>query len=285
MIRRVYLNRPLHLGLAMVGLAPAMLAAQPFDLSWHTIDGGGAMNSTDGTFSLSGTIGQPDAGVMAGGTFTLTGGFWAVGQTAIVPENPFPPGAPGVSVGLGLHDGYIDPRQESSNGVALDRGLDELVLRFVTALENENGSPLSADRFGITDTAGSPPAIVGITTADNVTVTVELDGIITVDAWTTVSVAGVRSIATQAPYAGSVDIGFLPGDVTQDRNVTPIDLLRFRQYLLNVIPPPLGVRGDYIDTNRDTAITPLDLLRFRQLITGVSPSTRNWAGETLPAQP
>jgi hypothetical protein len=61
---------------AAFGLAAA--AQAQFDLSWHTIDGGGAMFSTGGTFSLGGTIGQPDAGaVMTGGTFTLTGGFWA----------------------------------------------------------------------------------------------------------------------------------------------------------------------------------------------------------------
>src|SRR3990172_5053935 len=47
-----------------------------FDLSWHTIDGGGVMRSTGGDFELSGTIGQPDAGAMSGGNFTLTGGFW-----------------------------------------------------------------------------------------------------------------------------------------------------------------------------------------------------------------
>src|SRR5262245_18680031 len=52
-------------------------ASAQFDLSWYTIDGGGGMFSTGGTFSLGGTIGQPDAGVMSGGTFTLTGGFWA----------------------------------------------------------------------------------------------------------------------------------------------------------------------------------------------------------------
>jgi hypothetical protein len=63
---------------ALMGLAAALpAAAQPFDLSWHTFDGGGGMFSTGGSFSLGGTIGQPDAGVMTGGTFTLTGGFWA----------------------------------------------------------------------------------------------------------------------------------------------------------------------------------------------------------------
>ncbi len=45
-----------------------------FNLSWHTVDGGG-MQSTGERFALSGTIGQPDAGALTGGRFTLTGGF------------------------------------------------------------------------------------------------------------------------------------------------------------------------------------------------------------------
>lgn len=51
-----------------------------FELTWSTIDGGGAMNATGGNFSLSGTIGQPDAGLMSGGNYTLVGGFWGVGS-------------------------------------------------------------------------------------------------------------------------------------------------------------------------------------------------------------
>src|SRR5262245_27121591 len=50
-----------------------------FDLTWSSIDGGGATNTRGWTFTLSGTIGQPDAQaapVMSGGSFTLTGGFW-----------------------------------------------------------------------------------------------------------------------------------------------------------------------------------------------------------------
>ncbi len=47
-----------------------------FDVDWFTIDGGGVMRSTGGDFELSGTIGQPDAGVLEGGGFVLTGGFW-----------------------------------------------------------------------------------------------------------------------------------------------------------------------------------------------------------------
>ncbi|MFQ5590958.1 MAG: hypothetical protein ACE5HE_07340 [Phycisphaerae bacterium] len=49
-----------------------------YDLSWFTVDGGGAMQSNGGDYVLSGTIGQPDAGreVMVGDAFELTGGFW-----------------------------------------------------------------------------------------------------------------------------------------------------------------------------------------------------------------
>ena len=47
-----------------------------YDLSWNTVDGGGAMFSTGGSYSLGGTIGQPDAGTLRGGGYTLVGGFW-----------------------------------------------------------------------------------------------------------------------------------------------------------------------------------------------------------------
>ena len=50
--------------------------AQDFEITRSTIDGGGAMRTIGGDFELSGTIGQPDAGVLTGGPFELTGGFW-----------------------------------------------------------------------------------------------------------------------------------------------------------------------------------------------------------------
>jgi hypothetical protein len=49
---------------------------QEFEITRSTIDGGGVMRSTGGDFELSGTIGQPDAGVMSGPGFQLSGGFW-----------------------------------------------------------------------------------------------------------------------------------------------------------------------------------------------------------------
>ena len=58
--------------------ALAQLGGSDFDLSWHTIDGGGGSSSTGGGFELAGTIGQHDAGpAMTGGKFALLGGFWS----------------------------------------------------------------------------------------------------------------------------------------------------------------------------------------------------------------
>lgn len=46
-----------------------------FSLPWFTFDGGGG-RSSGGGLEVVGSIGQPDAGVMAGGEFSLSGGFW-----------------------------------------------------------------------------------------------------------------------------------------------------------------------------------------------------------------
>src|SRR5262245_32731291 len=65
---------------AFVALATFTAAHAQYDLSWRTIDGGGAMFSTGGSFTLGGTIGQPDAGRVSGGAFSLSGGFWFAGS-------------------------------------------------------------------------------------------------------------------------------------------------------------------------------------------------------------
>jgi hypothetical protein len=53
-------------------------SAQTYSVDWYKVSGGGG-TSTNGQYSLSGTIGQHDAsGPMTGGSFSLTGGFWAL---------------------------------------------------------------------------------------------------------------------------------------------------------------------------------------------------------------
>ena len=66
--------------LAIFGAAGAA-SAQPDDISWHTIDGGGGTSTEAGMMphtglSISGTIGQPDVGLLTQGAFALAGGFW-----------------------------------------------------------------------------------------------------------------------------------------------------------------------------------------------------------------
>jgi hypothetical protein len=68
-------------GILALILAGVVLAAPlAFDLSWWTVDGGGGTFSTGGDYTLGGTIGQPDAGVMQGGDYTLWGGLWGGGE-------------------------------------------------------------------------------------------------------------------------------------------------------------------------------------------------------------
>jgi hypothetical protein len=71
----------------LVALAVLLLLTLPvlaqsggdYDLSWSTIDGGGYTFSSGGDYTLGGTLGQPDAGLLTGGDYTLGGGFWCGG--------------------------------------------------------------------------------------------------------------------------------------------------------------------------------------------------------------
>lgn len=76
--------------LAVMTLAASFAQGQ-FTLDWSTIDGGGG-TSTGGVYTVRGTIGQPDAGAMSGGNYSLTGGFWSL--LSVVPTQ----GAPVLSI-------------------------------------------------------------------------------------------------------------------------------------------------------------------------------------------
>jgi hypothetical protein len=57
----------------------APLHAQQFAVPWFKVAGGGAMQSTGGVYSLSGTLGQSDAGrIEATNAFRIEGGFWGI---------------------------------------------------------------------------------------------------------------------------------------------------------------------------------------------------------------
>ena len=67
---------------------PAIGFAQQYTIDWSTVDGGGG-TSTGGVYTVTGTIGQPDAGGMSGGDYALQGGFWGVISAVQTPGAPW----------------------------------------------------------------------------------------------------------------------------------------------------------------------------------------------------
>jgi hypothetical protein len=85
----------------IISMAFAYGLLAQYAVDWHTIDGGGG-TSTNGQYSISGTIGQPDAGgPMTNGQYSVTGGFWALPQavqTEGAPTLTIAKGAPGFAL-------------------------------------------------------------------------------------------------------------------------------------------------------------------------------------------
>jgi len=76
------------IGTLLLAFALSAALAQTYSIDWSTLDGGGG-TSTGGVYSVSGTIGQPDAGVMSGGNYTLEGGFWGLVAAVQTPGAPY----------------------------------------------------------------------------------------------------------------------------------------------------------------------------------------------------
>jgi hypothetical protein len=66
-------------------LQAALARVEAFGLSWWTVDGGGTAGLEAGGYHLAGTAGQPEAGSLSAGGYTLYGGYWG-------PANPQPAG-------------------------------------------------------------------------------------------------------------------------------------------------------------------------------------------------
>ena len=84
--------------LALLGLLAfvwiAAVSINSYELSWSTVDGGGG-SSAAGRYTLSGTIGQSDAGpVMSDGNYTFAGGFWARAVVSTPPSRSVPTATP-----------------------------------------------------------------------------------------------------------------------------------------------------------------------------------------------
>ncbi len=69
-------------------LIPSLGFTQSYSIDWYKVSGGGG-TSTNSQYSISGTIGQPDASSpMNGGTYSVTGGFWSLISVVQTPGLP-----------------------------------------------------------------------------------------------------------------------------------------------------------------------------------------------------
>jgi len=100
------MNRRNHLvtvAAAVAAVTAVHAIAGPLTITRWTVDVGGAGFTQAGTWTLSGTAGQHDAGLLSAGTYTLLGGFWGGGPLLVTgvetpdPSNPATNPAPSVA--------------------------------------------------------------------------------------------------------------------------------------------------------------------------------------------
>ena len=92
-VRMVARSIPISISIAVFMVFGVTPAWAQYAIGWSTIDGGGVSESAGGVYTLGGTIGQPDAGSLAGGNYALRGGFWVtpISTTGIAPEDAAAP--------------------------------------------------------------------------------------------------------------------------------------------------------------------------------------------------
>ena len=61
---------------ALLLLASVTIALEEYQVDWWTVDGGGSARSNADGYILSGSAGQPDAGLLTSEIYVLSGGFW-----------------------------------------------------------------------------------------------------------------------------------------------------------------------------------------------------------------
>ena len=66
----------LALGAALFAVSCSSAFAQ-YSIDWCTFDGGGG-SASGGSYSVTGTLGQPDAGAMLHAPYAVAGGFWGL---------------------------------------------------------------------------------------------------------------------------------------------------------------------------------------------------------------
>jgi hypothetical protein len=260
----------------------------PFDLSWNTIDGGGA-SSSGASFMLSGTIAQPDAsGALSGGSFSLMGGFWpgvsmaAATLVDIVSANP-PPDNPFVTGTQPFRD-VLDTGTSSapSAGIGGAGTQPQGGIQYAPLSVTFSGTPSPAPAPGnitVQCTGGICPSVTSVTGSGAGPYAIALSGVIPPTHCTTLTFAG--TVAGEKLQYQS-----LPGDTNLDGSVNTLDLLALVQAINSgTANLPSNLARYNIDRNSGTMpVNTQDLLRVVQLLNGVN-TTQAFNGATVTACP
>lgn len=131
--------------LALFAAVPGV-PAQTFAVSPSVIASGGG-TSTGGIFSVSGTIGQPAAGNLAGGSFALQGGFWS---SAVAVQTP---GAPHLNL-VRSGGNYVITWADTGAGFVLEVATALQTLN--TTWNNSGATPILANGTNTVTLAAQP---------------------------------------------------------------------------------------------------------------------------------
>jgi hypothetical protein len=102
-----------------------------YSIDWHKVAGGGG-TSTGATCSVSGTIGQPDAGTMTGSQYSIVGGYWAI--ISVVPS----PGSPLLTIRLTATNTALVYWPSPSTGFILQQKTNVTATNWITAPQSVN---------------------------------------------------------------------------------------------------------------------------------------------------
>ena len=86
--RRTVAKYGLAFWMTVLIMSATSASASQYSIDWFTIDGGGG-TSSGGSYTITGTIGQPDAGWGIGGSYELLGGFMPGGPLCFVQFDDF----------------------------------------------------------------------------------------------------------------------------------------------------------------------------------------------------
>ena len=116
---------------------------QSYSIGWYKIAGGGGI-STNGQYSITGTIGQPDAGpAMTGGGYSVTGGFWSLIAVQM-------PGAPLLSIAASGNQVIVSwPASSSGYTLQTNSSLNPANWGGYSGAVNNNSAAISPPRGNV----------------------------------------------------------------------------------------------------------------------------------------